>query len=215
MGMPKTTVLLADDHTIVAQGIETLLKDSFDLVGVVHDGRALLQAAEMLHPDVIVTDISMPLLNGIDAIRQLRSVQPDSRIVVLTMHTETWLAEDAFRAGASGYLLKISPVEELIEAIRQVAHGRAYVSAMLAKDLISLLIRAQHAPTSDASSLTRRQREVLQLVAEGRTMKEVGSLLRISARTVEAHKYQIMHVLGAQTTAELIQYAIRIKLIPG
>jgi DNA-binding NarL/FixJ family response regulator len=211
--MPKTTVLLADDHAVVAHGLEALLKDSFDLVGVVHDGRALLEAAETLRPDVIVTDISMPVLNGLDAIRQIRAKRRDARIVVLTMHKETQLAADAFRAGVSGYLLKVSPGEELIEAIQQVAQGRSYVTTLLARDLISLLIEARGPAPGDSSPLTPRQREVLQLVAEGRTMKEVATILGISPRTAESHKYEIMQVLGATTTAELIQYAIRIKLI--
>jgi DNA-binding NarL/FixJ family response regulator len=211
--MRKTTVLLADDHTVVAQGLESLLKDSFDLVGVVHDGRALLEASESLRPDVIVTDISMPLLNGLDAIRQIRVRRPDARIVVLTMHREPQLAADAFRAGVLGYMLKISPGEELVEAIEQVAQGRAFVTSLLAKDLISLLIEARGPAPGDSSPLTPRQREVLQLIAEGRTMKEIASILSISPRTAESHKYEIMQVLGATTTAELIQYAIRIKLI--
>jgi len=213
--MPKTTVLLAEDHTLVAEGLEALLKDIFDLVGVVHDGRALVEASETLRPDVIVTDISMPLLNGLDAIRQIRARRPDAKVVVLTMHRETQLAADAFRAGVSGYLLKISPAEELIGAIEQVAQGRAYVTTLLAKDLISLLIEARGPAPGDGSALTPRQREVLQLVAEGRTMKEVATILHISPRTAESHKYEIMQVLGVQTTADLIQYAIRIKLIAG
>src|SRR5690349_16781071 len=134
--MPKTRVLLADDHAMVAQGLEALLKDTFDLVGVVHDGRSLLDAAAKLRPDVIVTDISMPMLNGLDAIRQIRSERADTKVVVLTMHSDTQLAVSAFRAGASGYVLKVSPGEELISAIEQVAQGRAYVTTLLAKDLI-------------------------------------------------------------------------------
>ena len=122
--MPKIRVLLADDHTLVAEGLKSLLKDPFDLVGVVHDGRALLDAAESLRPDVIVTDISMPLLNGLDAVRQIRASRPETRIIILTMHRDTHLAADAFRAGVSGYLLKISPSEELVKAIREVAQGR-------------------------------------------------------------------------------------------
>jgi DNA-binding NarL/FixJ family response regulator len=210
--MPRTRVLLADDHTLVAEGLESLLKDTFDLVGVVHDGRALLEAAESLHPDVIVTDISMPLLNGLDAIRQIRSRRPHANILVLTMHADTQLAVDAFRAGASGYMLKISPGNELITAIEQVAQGRAYVTTLLAKDLITVLMEAR-GESSRETPLTDRQREVLQLIAEGRTMKEVASILHISPRTAEAHKYGIMETLGVETTAALIQYAIRLKLV--
>jgi DNA-binding NarL/FixJ family response regulator len=210
--MPKVKVLIADDHTVVAEGLQALLRDEFDLVGTVHDGRALLEAVETLRPDVIVTDISMPLLNGLDAIRQIRARKADAKVVVLTMHRETELAADAFRAGASGYLLKISPGEELIAAIHHAANGRAYVTSMLAKDLITLLIEAGRSPTAEGGTLTPRQREVLQLIAEGRTMKEVAAILHISPRTAESHKYEIMQTLGVKTTAELIQYAIRSKM---
>lgn len=211
--MPKTRVLLAEDHTVVLEGLQALLKDSFELVGMVHDGRALLEAAERLRPDVIVTDISMPLLNGLDAIRQIRARRPDAKIIVLTMHRDTHLAAEAFRAGVSGYLLKISPCEELVNAIREVARGRSYVTTLLAKDLITLLIEAGAAPREGGSPLTPRQREVLQLIAEGRTMKEAAAVLHISPRTAESHKYEIMQALGVRTTAELIQCAIRMKLV--
>jgi DNA-binding NarL/FixJ family response regulator len=210
--MPRTKVLLADDHVVVAKGLEAFLKDTFDLVGIVHDGRALLEAVETLRPDVVVTDISMPSLNGLDAIRQIRMRHPDAKVVVLTMHNETQLASDAFRAGASGFMLKVSPGEELITAIQQVALGRAYVTTLMAKDLITLLMDAGGEGPVD-TPLTPRQREVLQLIAEGRTMKEVASVLNISPRTAESHKYEVMKVLGVDTTAALIQYAIRLKLV--
>jgi DNA-binding NarL/FixJ family response regulator len=209
----RTRIVLAEDHALVAQGFKALLKDSFDLVGVVNDGRALLAAVETLHPDVIVADISMPLLNGLDAIRRIRSRWPAAKVIVLTMHKEAELAAEALRAGALGYMLKISPVEELIGAIRQVAQGRAYVTTLLLKDLLALLLGAGRQSRGDNSPLTPRQREVLQLIAEGRTMKEVASILKISPRTAESHKYEIMKALGVQTTAELIQYAIRKRLV--
>jgi DNA-binding NarL/FixJ family response regulator len=211
--MPRTRVLLADDHAVVAQGLEALLKDSFELVGVVHDGRSLLEAVETLRPDVIVTDISMPLLNGLDAIPKIRARRPAAKIIILTMHRETQLAVDAFRAGASGYMLKVSPAEELITAIQQVAQGRAYVTTLMSKDLITLLLEAAKRPQTAESLLTARQREVLQLIAEGRTMKEVATILKISPRTAESHKYETMQALGVRTTAELIQSAIRLKLV--
>jgi len=209
--MPRTTILLAEDHTVVAEGLRALLKDAFDLAGIAHDGRELLKLAEELLPDVIVTDISMPNLNGLEAIRQIKARLPGARIVVLTMHRDTQLAVEAFRAGASGYMLKVSPSEELIMAIREVARGRVYVTTLLSKDLFTLLLEAGN--RQEASPLTGRQREVLQLVAEGRTMKEVASALQISPRTAESHKYDIMQALGITTTAELIQYAVRNKLI--
>ncbi len=181
-------------------------------MGVVHDGRALLEAAEKLRPDVIVTDISMPLLNGLDAVRQLRASHPETRIIILTMHRETHLAATAFRAGVSGYLLKICPGEELVKAIQEVAQGRSYVTTLLAKDLINLLMDSG-AARDNGSPLTPRQREVLQLIAEGRTMKEIAGVLNISPRTAETHKHDIMQALNVQTTAELIQSAIRMKLV--
>jgi DNA-binding NarL/FixJ family response regulator len=211
--MPKTRVLLAEDHTVVAEGFQALLKDTFELLGTVQDGRALVAAAAELKPDVIVTDVSMPELNGLDAIRQIKERQPNARVVVLTMHRDTQLAVEAFRAGAVGYVLKVSPVEELLAAIREAAMGRAYVTTLVSKDLITLLMEAGGQQRSESGQLTPRQREVLQLVAEGRTMKEVAATLQISPRTAETHKYEIMQTLGATTTADLIRHAIRMKLV--
>lgn len=206
------TVVLADDHAVVAQGLAALLKEDFTLLETVHDGRALVEAVTRLHPEVVVTDISMPILNGLDAIRQIKVARPKTGVIILTMHIEPDLAVEAFRAGASGYVLKTSPAEELVEAVRQVAQGRAYLTSLIAKDLISVLLEAkQEAPAGE--KLTGRQREVLQLIAEGRTMKEVATLLNISPRTAESHKYDIMDLLGAHSTAELVQHAIRMKLV--
>jgi DNA-binding NarL/FixJ family response regulator len=211
--MNKTRVLLADDHTIVAEGLRSLLEDEFELVDTVGDGRALLDAARNLRPDVIVADISMPLLNGLDAARQLKRDGVTAKIVFLTMHAEAQLAAEAFRAGASGYLLKSSAGEELIAAIHEVVKGRAYVTPLITKDVLNFLMGAARLPDHLAVKLTPRQREVLQLIAEGRTMKEVASILNISARTVESHKYEMMEALGVQTNAELVQYAIKIGLV--
>jgi DNA-binding NarL/FixJ family response regulator len=211
--MSKTRVLLADDHTIVAEGLRSLLEGEFEFVGTVGDGRALLDAARNLKPDVIVADISMPLLNGLDAARQLKRDGVTAKIVFLTMHAEAQLAAEAFRAGASGYVLKSSAGEELIAAIHEVAKGRAYVTPLITKDILSFLMGAARQGRQPAVKLTPRQREVLQLVAEGRTMKEVASILNISARTVESHKYDMMESLGVQTNAELVQYAIKIGLV--
>lgn len=211
--MPKIKVLLAEDHTVVAEGLHSLLKEDFELVGMVHDGRALLDAAETLRPDVIVTDISMPLLNGLDAVRQICARRPETKFIILTMHRDATLAAEAFRAGVSGYLLKVSPGEELITAIREVAQGRSYVTTLLAKDLINVLMDAAANPREGGATLTPRQREVLQLIAEGRTMKEVAGVLNISPRTAESHKYDIMQALSVQTVAELVQCAIRMHLV--
>ena len=208
-------VLVADDHTIVAEGLEALLKDTFELVGVARDGRELLSMAEKLRPDVVVTDVSMPALNGLDAIRQIRSGQPRVKFVVLTMHADSELAVQAFRSGASAYLLKISPGDELITAIQEVYLGRFYLSSLIARDLLSILLEARADDSDRDTKLTARQRDVLQLIAEGRTMKEIATTLGISQRTAESHKYDMMQALGVKTTAALIQYAIKIKLVAG
>ena len=210
--MPVPKVLLADDHKIVAQGLESLLKDSFNFVGTVSDGRALIEAAIRLKPDVVVTDISMPLLNGLDAVRQFRSQGIEAKVVFLTMHADANLAAEAFRAGGSAFLLKQSAGEELIQAIHEIVQGRAYLTPLIAKDMISVLMEAKE-ERGEQSNLTSRQREVLQLIAEGKTMKEVAGVLNISARTAETHKYEIMRVLGVKTTAEMIQHAIRLHLL--
>jgi DNA-binding NarL/FixJ family response regulator len=210
MAIPR--VLVADDHTIVAQGLELLLKDSFNFVGTVTDGRALLEADARLKPDVIVADISMPLLNGLDATRQLRSNGSKAKVVILTMHADPHLASEAFRAGASAFLLKQSAGEELVNAIHEILQGRAYLTPLIAKDMITVLMDGKGQPGSEVK-LTPRQREVLQLIAEGRTMKEVAAILNISSRTAETHKYEIMEVLSVRTTAELTQCAIRMRLI--
>ncbi|MGH9846028.1 MAG: response regulator [Blastocatellia bacterium] len=211
--MSKTKVLLADDHTIVAEGLRSLLEDDFDLVGTVNDGRALLKAAHELRPDVIVVDISMPLLNGLDAVRQLKRDGVPAKIVFLTMHAEAQMATEAFRAGASGYLLKQSAGEELITAIHEVVKGRSYVTPLITKDVLSFLMDVARNADRPSVRLTPRQREVLQLIAEGRAMKEIASILNISARTVESHKYEMMETLGVESTPELVQYAIKIGLV--
>jgi len=211
--MGLTTVLLADDHAIVAEGLEGLLKARFKLVGTVHDGRALLSAAERLRPDVVITDISMPLLNGLDAVRKIKASLPKTKFIVLTMHADPQLAVQAFRAGASAYLLKISSGEELVRAIEEAVQGRMYLSPLISKDLISVMLEAKREPTAGKSALTPRQREILQLIAEGRTMKEIASILHISQRTAETHKYAMMENLGLKTTASLIQYAVQLKLV--
>ena len=209
----KVKVLLADDHTLVTQGLEVLLKEKFNLVGTVNDGRALITAADTLKPDVIVTDISMPGLNGLDAVRQVKASRPETRVIILTMHAEPQLAEEAFRLGASGFLIKSGAGEELVRAIQEVSQGRFYITSLIAQDLINVLMEASKKPVSGASSLSGRQREVLQLIAEGRTMKEISSILHISQRTAETHKYEIMRILGVATTADLIRHAMRMKLI--
>jgi DNA-binding NarL/FixJ family response regulator len=209
----RARVLLADDHTLVAEGLASLLEDEFDLVGQVRDGRALVDAVRRLAPDVVVTDISMPLLNGLDAVRQLRREGLPGRIVVLTMHADVHLAAETLRAGATGYVLKQDAGEELIAAIHEVLRGHTYVTPLLAEGVHTALAADRAAGGRGIVGLSPRQREVLQLVAEGRTMKEIAAILGISTRTAESHKYQMMNVLGLATTAELVQYAIRVGVI--
>ena len=209
----KPRVVLADDHAIVAAGLEEILKKSANVVASVRDGRALLAAVTQYHPDVVLTDISMPLLNGLDAIRQIRNLSPETRTIILTMHSEPDLAVAAFKAGACGYLLKTSDETELEAALRDVVAGRTYVTSRVTGDVLGLLMKAKESPLEGGISLSSRQREVLQLIAEGRTMKEVATILNISQRTAESHKYDMMEVLGVKTTADLIRYAIKLKLV--
>jgi DNA-binding NarL/FixJ family response regulator len=207
--MRRPRVLLADDHKIVAEGLRSLLEQDFELVGTVEDGRALVAAAQKLNPDVIVTDISMPLLNGIEAAQQIKKVTPKVKIVFLTMHPDVTYATRALEAGASGYVLKHAAPSELITAIKEVLNGRIYLTPMIAKDVLDSFMGESHQRRKAVIELTPRQREVLQLVSEGRSAKEIASILHISTRTVEFHKYRLMESLGIRTNAELIQYAIK------
>ena len=211
--MNRTRILLADDHTVLTDALVNLLALHFDIVGVARDGRTLLGLAKQERPDVIVTDISMPDLNGIDAARMLRKEANPSKLLFLSMHADLPLVEEAFRAGALGYVLKLCSADELVKAIQSVARGATYITPLLAGDLISTLLTAGPQQACNETTLTLRQREVLQLLAEGKTMKQVATQLGISTRTTESHKYEIMRQLGIQTTAELIRYAVRIKLV--
>lgn len=206
--MKRPRILLADDHRIVAEGLRGLLEPEFELIGIVEDGRALLAAAEKLRPDVIVADISMPLLNGIDSVRQIKKTHEDIKVVFLTMHPDVTYAASAFEAGASGYVLKHSAPAELITAIRSALSGKTYVTPLLAGELMQFY-KEKPENRDENTRLTPRQREVLQLLAEGRSAKEIATILNISPRTVEFHKYQIMDGLGLKTFADLLQYAIR------
>ena len=211
--MSRARVLLADDHAIVVAGLRSLIEPEFELVGAATDGRELVEMAKRLKPDVVVADISMPRLNGMDAVRQLRKTDPSIRVVFLNMHGDVDFATEAFRAGASGYLLKHSAAEELPTAIREALNGRVYITPLVAKGVLGSLMEPP-APTDGTKvELTPRQREVLQLVAEGHTIKEIAAILDVSARTVEFHKTNLVKVLGLSTTAELTQYAIRRGLV--
>jgi len=208
--MRLASVLLADDHTMVAQGLASLLRDDFDLVGIVGDGQALIDAAQRLRPDVIVADMAMPVMDGLEALHRLKAARLNVKVIFLTMHADAQLATEALRAGASGYVLKHAAGEELITAIQEVLQGRTYLTPLIAKDVITSLM----APEKQAAvTLTPRQREVLRLIAEGRRMKEIAATLQLSTRTVETHKYDMMRALGVQSTAELVRYAIHLGLV--
>ena len=209
--MKQPRVLLADDHTLLLEAFRKLLEPHCNVVGSVSDGRALIEAAPRLKPDVIVLDISMPLLNGLDAAIQLRKKVPNAKLVFLTMNDDPDLAAEAFRIGASGFLLKNSAASELVEAIREAFQGRAFVSSRATRGMVDSLINAPR--SSGSGPLTARQREVLQLLAEGRTMKEVASLLSLTPRTVAFHKYRLMKALGIRSNAQLVQYALRKGLV--
>jgi DNA-binding NarL/FixJ family response regulator len=210
--MKRARILLADDHNLMAEALQHLLQTEFDVVGTVSDGRALLQAAATLKPELVVVDIGMPLLNGLDAGEQLKALHPDIKVIYLTQNREPRYAVEAFRRKASGYLLKDSAASELTTAIREALNGRTYVSSLIAKDMLNNVF-SPDAEDSTFRKLSPREREVLQLLAEGKSMKEVAAVLDISPRTVEFHKYKIMEALGVKTNAELVQHAIRQGLI--
>jgi DNA-binding NarL/FixJ family response regulator len=210
--MNRPRVLLADDHVLVAQALEHLLHADFDVVGTVSDGRALLKAAGELAPDVIVVDIGMPLLNGLDAGEQLKALHPEMKVIYLTQNRDPRFAVEAFRRHASGYLLKDSAASELTAAIRDALRGKTYVSPVIARGMRDQTSGLPSDPMT-LRELSSREREVLQLLAEGKSMKEAAALLDISPRTVEFHKYRIMELLRVKTNAELVQKAITLGLI--
>ncbi len=207
MTMPPR-VLLADDHTLVLEGFRRIVEQRCEVVGAVEDGRALLEAAMKLRPDLILLDISMPLLNGVDAGRQLKKMLPDVKLIFVTMHADPAYVSEAFKAGASAYLLKRSAARELDQAIDAVLKGQYFVTSLLTRDIVSGLSAGQSGLFAQRQELTPRQREVLQLIAEGRTIKEIAALLNISPKTVEFHKAQIICHLNRRTTAELTKYAL-------
>jgi DNA-binding NarL/FixJ family response regulator len=205
----RPRVLLADDHRVVAEGLKRLLAEDFELVGMVEDGRALIAAAKKLEPDVVVADISMPHLNGIDAMVQLKKDNARIKVVFLTMHQDAAYARRALEAGATGFVVKHSAPAELVMAIHAALKGQTFITPALAGDVLR---QAQHGSreTEDPNQLlTPRQREILQLLAEGRSAKEIAAALAISPRTVEFHKYQLMEAHGLHSTAELVHFAIK------
>jgi DNA-binding NarL/FixJ family response regulator len=213
MSANRSRILIADDHTLVADLCRKLLEMEFHVIGSVRDGRALVQSAVDLRPDVIVVDIAMPILNGLDAGQQVKEILPAVKLVFLTMNPDPEVAAEAFRRGASGYLLKTSAADEMVLAVRKVLRGMSYISPRLSKETVDYLRRQSKMPVEEEERLTFRQREVLQLLAEGKVMKEVGGILNMTTRTVAFHKYRIMDVLGARSSADLVRYAIRNHLI--
>jgi len=210
IGRPK--ILIADDHAFVAEACVRLLEPEFDVVGTVGDGQALLAAVPELKPDIIVLDVGMPLLNGLEAGKRIKRMVRAVRIVYLTMNTDLGLAAEAFRNGASGYLLKTAAAAELVTAVREVLKGKKYLSPLVTKDPDAFFLETRVSHMGQ-EQLTNRQREVLQLLAEGRSMKEAAYALKLTPRTVAFHKYKIMERLRLRTNAELVQYAIREHII--
>jgi DNA-binding NarL/FixJ family response regulator len=205
--MSKPRIVLADDHVLLVQACQKLLEPHFNVVGIFSDGRALLDAAPALKPHAIVLDIGMPLLNGLDAGRQLKALLPGVKLIFLTMHWDPGLATEAIEAGASGYLLKTAAAAELVKAIHEVLRGRSFITPSVAREMEASFIRDPKTK-HHVKDLTPRQREVLQLLAEGRPMKEAAYILELSTRTIAFHKYRMMEQLGLKSSAELIQFAV-------
>ena len=210
--MRRIRILLADDHTMICDSFQKLLEPQYEVVGSVGDGRSLLKAAVELKPDLVLVDVGMPLLNGLDAGRELKKSMPSVKLIFLTMNPDPDVASEALRIGASGYLLKTSRGAELLQAVHDVVRGTSYVTPQIRQEMEQLFIRDPKA-LSRTKQLTGRQREVLQMLAEGRSAKEIAYILQISLRTVRFHKYRIMEELGITTNSELVQYAIKHSVI--
>jgi DNA-binding NarL/FixJ family response regulator len=211
--MTRPRIMIADDHAFVADACKKLLEPEYDLVATVGDGRALVRIAATLKPQVIIIDIGMPLLNGLDAGQQIKQILRSVKLVFLTMNTDPVLAAEAFRRGASAFLLKTCAASELSVAIREVLKGMSYLSPAIAKETVDFLLRQDKEFIDEGQRLTERQREVLQLLTEGKSMKEVAYALNVTTNTVAFHKYRIMEILNAKSNAELVQYAIRNHVI--
>ncbi len=210
--MKRARILLADDHRLLLEAFENLLEPEFEVVGTATDGRALLVAARELKPDVIVLDIAMPLLNGLGAAQRLKQMMPEIKLIFLTVNEDPDFASEAFRIGASGYLLKNSAASELFQAIEAVLKGKAYVTPLITQGMIESF-QYGHDRSEASVKLTPRQREVLQLLAEGHSMKEAANILDVSPRTVAFHKYRIMEGLQLKTNADLVQFAIKTGIV--
>jgi len=209
--MNRTRILLADDHVMLLDTLGSVLEPEFDVIGVVRDGHALVERATRDPAEIVVADVEMPNLNGIEALRVLQTAVNSPKVIFLSIHSDRCVVEQALKAGASGYVLKAGLLDELVKAIRCVSRGGKYVTPLLG-DLISALVTGDKKGSRD-SALTERQRAVLEFLAAGKTMNEIGHLLKTSPRTVESHKYEIMRKFGLRTTAELIRYAVRNRLV--
>jgi DNA-binding NarL/FixJ family response regulator len=203
--MTRPRILMADDHLMLLEAFKALLQPDFEVVGTVTDGRALLEEFTRLNPDVVLLDVAMPLLNGLDAGRQLKAQRRTVKLIYLTMNPDPDLAGEALRLGASGYVLKSSAAQELKQAIQEALRGRSYITPLITRDVVGSLLQQR----TERHELTSRQREVLQLLAEGKSMKEVASILDLTPRTVAFHKYRMMEQLRLKTSAELVKFAVR------
>jgi DNA-binding NarL/FixJ family response regulator len=215
MSSSRLKLLLADDHVMLLEAFRKMLEPRYDVVGAVTDGHAMIVAAERLHPDVIIADISMPRLNGLDACQRVKELLPATKLIFLTMNEDPDIASEAIRRGAAGYVLKKSASAELFDALQQVHLGRVYVTPVIACGPTAVFAAAAKKSSRGTRALSLRQREVLQLLAEGRSMKEAADILQVTPRTIAFHKYSIMEQLGLKTGAELIQHAVHLRLVSG
>jgi DNA-binding NarL/FixJ family response regulator len=214
----KPQVIVADDHRLVAEGVVKILEKKYDVAAISADGRSFIEAVEKIRPDLAIVDISLPLLNGLDACRHLNKSCPEVKIIILTMHAEQHYVNDAFRVGVGGYVLKTSVADELLFAVKEVLNGRTYISPVVAQGLVNQALESMTEPqsrpkTAPPLTLSLRQREVLQLVAEGKSNKEIASAINVTVKTIEFHKARISKELGVHTTAELTKQAISLGLI--
>jgi DNA-binding NarL/FixJ family response regulator len=212
--MRRARILVADDHSIILAGVRSLVEPAWELIGHVQDGGSLVETALKLRPDLIIVDIGLPVLNGIDAAKQIRKAWPEAKILFLTMHANLMYFRGAMRAGGSGYVLKSSAAEELQPAIRRILKGQVYVSAAFGPDAFEILQTPSGRPATSTAQMTARQRQVLQLVAEGRTNNEIAEILKVTVKTVQFHRGQIMRKLGVHSAVKLTQFAVREGLIP-
>lgn len=208
---PGPRVLIADDHQLLADACRKMLEPEFQVLGVVTDGRALVKAALAQKPEVVLLDISMPLLNGLDAGEQIKQKLPNTKLVFMTMNLRPDIAAEAFRRGASAYVLKQAAAEELLTAIRKVLRGESYLSSLVARETVTYLLN--NADANKEKQITKRQSEILQLLAEGHSMKQVAAILDLKPGTVAFHKYRMMETLGIKTNAELLEYALKRQMI--